>query len=175
MLANTELLDKSHGAAKWRDLFEFDIASTGVPTNILQLGDHKIRDDYRIAKHYLELQTQNSKSYQLRRCHFLFSSRDAQRQTANLHFLGKSTHIQMKRNYHQNKTKRPHYSSTDFLMQHSETTSPTSCKRLNASSPLITLHTPRNIPQTFKIYITTPIIALGCATIFKVIIRRLAF
>ncbi len=60
MLAHTELLDKSHGAAKWLDFFQQRIASTSIPVNISQLGDHNIGDDYRIAKHYLELQTQIS-------------------------------------------------------------------------------------------------------------------
>jgi hypothetical protein len=70
LLANTKLLDKSHGSAKWLDLFQQGLASTSIPVNISQLGDHKMRDDYRIEKHYLELQTQVTQPYQLRRHHF---------------------------------------------------------------------------------------------------------
>jgi hypothetical protein len=105
MLANTELLDKSHGAAKWLDLFQHGIASTSIPVNISQLGDHKIRDDYRIAKHDLELQTQVSQPYQLRRHHFYLVAIIHNDKRPTHTFLDNNTHIQMKRNYHLSKNK----------------------------------------------------------------------
>jgi hypothetical protein len=106
MLANTELLDKSHGSAKWLDLFQQGLTATtsSIPVNISQLGD-QIRDDYRIAKHYLELQAQVTQPYQLRRHHFYLVAiiRNDKRPTRT--FTDKNTHIQMKRNYHLNKNK----------------------------------------------------------------------
>ena len=105
MLANTELLDKSHGSAKWLDLFQQGLASTSIPVNISQLGDHKIRDDYRIAKHYLELQTQVTQPYQLRRHHFYLVAIIHNDKRPTRTFMDKNTHIQMKRNYHLNKNK----------------------------------------------------------------------
>ena len=105
LLANTELLDKSHGTAKWLDLFQQGLASTSIPANISQLGDHKIRDDYKIAKHYLELHTQVSKPYQLRRHHFYLVAIIHNDKRPTRTFLDKNTHIQMKRNYHLNKNK----------------------------------------------------------------------
>jgi hypothetical protein len=99
MLANTKLLDKSHGSVKWLDLFQHGIASTSIPVNISQLGDHKIRDDYRIAKHYLELQSHVSQPYQLRRHHHFYLVAVIHNDKRPTHtFLDKSTHIQMKRN-----------------------------------------------------------------------------
>jgi hypothetical protein len=73
--------------------------------NISQLGDHKIRDDYRIAKHYLELQTQVTQPYQLRRHHFYLVAIIHNDKRPTRTFLDKNTHIQMKRNYHLNKNK----------------------------------------------------------------------
>jgi hypothetical protein len=123
---------------KWLDLFQQGLASTSIHANISQLGDHKIRDDYKIAKHYLELHTQVSKPYQLRRHHFYLVAIIHNDKRPTRTFLDKNTHIQMKRTTTSTKIKRPTYSSTDFSMRPSKITSATSCKRLNASL-LITL------------------------------------
>jgi hypothetical protein len=131
MLANTELLDKSHGTAKWLDLFQQGLASTStsISVNISQLGDHKIRDDYRIAKHYVELQTQVKPPYQLRRHHFYLVAIIHNDKRPTRTFLDKNTYIQIT----STKTKRPTYSSTDFSTLLSKITSTISCKRLSAS------------------------------------------
>ncbi len=69
MLTNTELLDRSYAESWWRTEFEADIYSIiSVPPYISQLGDDKkTRNDYKIAKHYLDLQERATKPYVFRR------------------------------------------------------------------------------------------------------------
>jgi hypothetical protein len=103
MFLHTEILDKSYGESRWRNEFDVDLFSITVPTYFLQLGGEKIRKDYKIAKHYLDLQERASRSYDLRRHHFFLVAVVHNDKRPTRTFLDKNTHIIMKSNFHQNK------------------------------------------------------------------------
>ncbi len=74
MLSRSELTDKSYkdSLGNNHNTFEDDLTSIAVPTrsNVMQLGNNKTLNDFRIAKHYLSQQELLTRSYTSRRNNF---------------------------------------------------------------------------------------------------------
>ncbi len=178
MLSRSELAYKSYNmlCCHERNTFEDDLTSIAVPTNVMQLGDNKTLNDFRIAKHDLSQQELLTRSYTSRRDNFYKVTIVNNDKRPTRTFLDKATHIQVKRDFHRFPNQEP---LRFFKQLFDEAFKFHYNKIINEIWPLPHI-TPRlsilsAMQRTFVFYTFTTSIALVCAPHLRVTIRRLAF
>ena len=115
MLSLNELSDPSfYALSNVRKTF-YQYGNVHTPEEISQLGECKTLADWKIAKHYLELQKNKFEAYIDRRANFYKVAIVNYDSRPTLTFLSKNTLMQMKRTYNLNKNKEVPYSFTKLF------------------------------------------------------------
>ncbi len=87
--------------------FDTNFSTMSMPANLSELGDTKVRKDYKVAKHYLALQESNSQSYMRKRTHFYNVTIARYESRPTRIFLNKDLHIKLRTMYEQHKSEEP--------------------------------------------------------------------